>query len=278
MEHGVAMEEGRGPKRGPCANEGCKDPQTSGGQWSWLPPATELAGFDIRARVLFAHATGRANTIVRRWTVSQSLSTPASLSDGQVTRGPRTTVGGGPVHPQAGIATMLFLAAALALSTHLASAALPPGAHIDVESIAALSAGQDVCGDDTHGSACLRVVACANVDRRLDCNAVDDPIFTPDLTKTGNNMAFRDVLPLPASPHPNHGTLKATTRGRVVASNAYLALPRAAAVYETAVYEKQKAHPEACEERYCKIPDALHALHPVEVAFPDSKKPVRPSP
>ena len=48
MEHGVAMEEGRGPKRGPCANEGCKDPQTSGGQWSWLPPATELAGFDLR--------------------------------------------------------------------------------------------------------------------------------------------------------------------------------------------------------------------------------------
>ena len=44
----MAMEEGRGPKRGPCANEGCKDPQTSGGQWSWLPPATELAGFDIR--------------------------------------------------------------------------------------------------------------------------------------------------------------------------------------------------------------------------------------
>ena len=44
----VAMEEGRGPKRGPCANMGCKNPDTSGGQWNWLPPATELAGFDVR--------------------------------------------------------------------------------------------------------------------------------------------------------------------------------------------------------------------------------------
>ena len=44
----VAMEEGRGPKRGPCANMGCKNPDTSGGQWNWLPPPTELAGFDLR--------------------------------------------------------------------------------------------------------------------------------------------------------------------------------------------------------------------------------------
>ena len=167
---------------------------------------------------------------------------------------------------------MLFLAA-LALSTHPASAALPPGAQINAASIAALSAGQDVCGDDTHGSACLRVVACADVDRRLDCKAGDDPIFTPDPAKSGTSMAFRDVLPLPASPHPNRDTLKPTTMGRVVASNAYLALPRAAAVYE-----KKEAHRAACEERYCTIPDALRALHPVEVAFPDSKKPVRPSP
>ena len=166
---------------------------------------------------------------------------------------------------------MLFLAA-LALSTHLASAALPTGAHIDAASIAALSAGQDVCGDDTHGSACLRVVACADVDRRLDCKAGDDPVFTPDLTKTETLMAFRAVLPLPAVPHPNVGTLK-ETRSRVVGSPAYLALPRAAAVYE-----KQKVHPEACVERYCKIPDALRALHPVEVAFPDSKKKVPPLP
>ena len=44
----VAMEEGRGPKRGPCANMGCKNPDTSGGQWNWLPPPTELAGLDLR--------------------------------------------------------------------------------------------------------------------------------------------------------------------------------------------------------------------------------------
>ena len=37
--------------------------------------------------------------------------------------------------------------AMLALCIHLASAALPPGAKIDVESIAALSASQDVCVD-----------------------------------------------------------------------------------------------------------------------------------
>ena len=42
------MEEGRGAKRGPCANMGCKDPDTAGGQWNWLPPATELAGLDLR--------------------------------------------------------------------------------------------------------------------------------------------------------------------------------------------------------------------------------------
>jgi len=27
---------------------GCKNPDTSGGQWNWLPPATELAGFNVR--------------------------------------------------------------------------------------------------------------------------------------------------------------------------------------------------------------------------------------
>ena len=44
----VAMEEGRGPRCGPCANPGCKDPDTASGQWTWLPPATELAGLDLR--------------------------------------------------------------------------------------------------------------------------------------------------------------------------------------------------------------------------------------
>ena len=43
------MEEGpRGPRCGPCANPGCKDPDTASGQWTSLPPATELAGLDLR--------------------------------------------------------------------------------------------------------------------------------------------------------------------------------------------------------------------------------------
>ena len=42
------MEEGRGPRCGPCANPGCKDPDTASGQWTCLPPATELAGLDLR--------------------------------------------------------------------------------------------------------------------------------------------------------------------------------------------------------------------------------------
>tara|TARA_B100000767_G_scaffold196601_1_gene183619 strand:+ start:187 stop:855 length:669 start_codon:yes stop_codon:yes gene_type:complete len=44
----VAMEEGRGPRCGPCANPGCKAPDNASGQWTWLPPATELAGLDLR--------------------------------------------------------------------------------------------------------------------------------------------------------------------------------------------------------------------------------------
>ena len=49
MEHfAVAMEEGRGPKSAPCANKGCKDPDTDGGQWNWLTSIKDLAAFDIR--------------------------------------------------------------------------------------------------------------------------------------------------------------------------------------------------------------------------------------
>ena len=42
------MEEGRGPKRAPCANKGCKDPDTDGGLWNWLTSIKDLAAFDIR--------------------------------------------------------------------------------------------------------------------------------------------------------------------------------------------------------------------------------------
>ena len=37
----------RGPKRGPCAVVGCKDPESSSGQWNWLPPEEDLAGLEV---------------------------------------------------------------------------------------------------------------------------------------------------------------------------------------------------------------------------------------
>ena len=41
------MRGGRGPKRGPCAVVGCKDPSFSSGQWNWLPPEEDLAGLEV---------------------------------------------------------------------------------------------------------------------------------------------------------------------------------------------------------------------------------------
>ena len=43
----MAMRGGRGPKRGPCAVVGCKDPESSSGQWNWLPPEEDLAGLEV---------------------------------------------------------------------------------------------------------------------------------------------------------------------------------------------------------------------------------------
>ena len=37
----------RGPKRGPCAVVGCKDPESPSGQWNWLPPEEDLAGLEV---------------------------------------------------------------------------------------------------------------------------------------------------------------------------------------------------------------------------------------
>ena len=42
------MEEGRGPKRAPCANKGCKDPDSDGGQWNWLSSIKDHAALDLR--------------------------------------------------------------------------------------------------------------------------------------------------------------------------------------------------------------------------------------
>ena len=43
----TAMRGGRGPKRGPCAVVGCKDPESPSGQWNWLPPEEDLAGLEV---------------------------------------------------------------------------------------------------------------------------------------------------------------------------------------------------------------------------------------
>ena len=45
----MAMEAGRS-KRGPCAVVGCTNPETSAGQWTWLPPAEALAQLECELR------------------------------------------------------------------------------------------------------------------------------------------------------------------------------------------------------------------------------------
>ena len=55
---------GRGPKRGPCAVVGCKDPSSSSGQWNWLPPDEELLGFPHPPRNLDSKSTTYASLSV----------------------------------------------------------------------------------------------------------------------------------------------------------------------------------------------------------------------
>ena len=38
----------RGPKRGPCANVGCPDPDNPSGQWNWLHSVKDLDDLDLR--------------------------------------------------------------------------------------------------------------------------------------------------------------------------------------------------------------------------------------
>ena len=42
------MAEERGPKRGPCANVGCPDPDNPTGQWNWLHSVKDLDDLDLR--------------------------------------------------------------------------------------------------------------------------------------------------------------------------------------------------------------------------------------
>ena len=43
-----AMALERGPKRGPCANVGCPDPDNPSGRWNWLHSVKDLDDLDIR--------------------------------------------------------------------------------------------------------------------------------------------------------------------------------------------------------------------------------------
>ena len=88
-------------------------------------------------------------------------------------------------------------------------------------------------------------------------------------------MAFRQILPLPAVPHPNEGSLKKGSCNVIVSSPAFFLLPRVVGLY----LKPQKQHKAHCARRYCAIPIALRSMHEPNVAYPSAKKKVlSPSP
>mmetsp|Transcript_3037 Transcript_3037/g.7819 ORF Transcript_3037/g.7819 Transcript_3037/m.7819 type:complete len:268 (+) Transcript_3037:185-988(+) len=148
--------------------------------------------------------------------------------------------------------------------------AFPSSLPIDRASLDALVAGEDVCGDANHRDSCLRVADCAELDPFVACTAAD-PVWLPDGAQGGNGgreVLFRRVLPVPATPHPNAGSLQ-KSKSRLVGSPAYQQLPSAVALYDTSA--ATKAHAEHCTARYCVIPAALYLVHEAEVSFPSSK-------
>ena len=147
--------------------------------------------------------------------------------------------------------------------------AFPSSLPIDSASLEALLAGQDVCGDASHRDSCLRVVDCADLDPVLECTAAD-PVWLPDPARAtdGRELLFRRVLPLPAKPHPNEGSLK-EAKSRLVGSPVFQRLPSAVALYDKS--EVSKAHGEHCTARYCVIPAALYGFHEADVSFPSAK-------
>lgn len=115
-----------------------------------------------------------------------------------------------------------------------ARGALPASLPIDHASLDALLTGDDVCGAAADAEACLISASCSEVDAALGCSAAR-PVWLPDAARGGPGgkfALFRRVLPVPAGPHPNEGSLQGGTAGRVVASATYFQLPSAVAMYD----------------------------------------------
>ena len=147
------------------------------------------------------------------------------------------------------------------------SAAIP----VDETTFAALRGGEDVCGAAGHRLSCLRVTPCADVDGAVPCSA-SDAVWLPDdyQEQTGQAMLWRELLPLPAGPHPNEDALKASGKRLLCGTSAFFKLPRAVVLYE----KPSKPHAQHCSRKFCTIPNELRLLHPTDVAFPGSRKPV----
>ena len=159
------------------------------------------------------------------------------------------------------LASMILISPALG--------ALPSSLPIDSQSLDDLLAGRDVCGDAENRASCLQVIDCALADPLLGCSA-ENPVWTPGQArggKDGREVLFRRVLPLPAGPHPNDGSL-AQVRGRLVGSPAMQQLPSAVSLYDKS---QAKPHKEQCEARYCVIPAALYLVNEAGVAYPSCK-------
>ena len=166
-----------------------------------------------------------------------------------------------------GFSLMLMLAPALG--------AFPTSLPIDSASLENLIAGRDVCGDAENRESCLRVADCADLDPLLACTT-SEPVWLPDLAHGSGvrDMLWRRVLPLPAGPHPNGGSLT-QAKGRLVGSPAFQQMPSAVALYDKSL---QKAHAEHCEARYCSVPAALYLVNEAGISFPSSKTRVAQQP
>ena len=113
-----------------------------------------------------------------------------------------------------GLAVMITVAQVLG--------ALPSSLPVDSASLDALMAGRDVCGDAENREACLLVAECDDVDPLLECTAAE-PVWLPGTSRGGvgeRDLLFRRVLPVPALPHPNYGSLT-QSKNQVVGSPVY---------------------------------------------------------